>query len=77
MTAKELIAKLQELPEDINIVMSGYEGGFNDIKGNFKEVEVALNYNTEWYYGAHEEDPEDEWYPRHPNHEHCEAIKIF
>ena len=55
MTAKELIAKLQELPEDINIVMSGYEGGYNDIKGNFEEVEVALNYNTEWYYGSHEQ----------------------
>jgi hypothetical protein len=34
---------------------SGYEGGFCDIENlNLRPVDMALNVNTEWYYGAHE-----------------------
>jgi hypothetical protein len=34
---------------------SGYEGGFCDIENlNLKPVDMALNVNDAWYYGAHE-----------------------
>jgi hypothetical protein len=34
---------------------SGYEGGFCDIENlNLEPIDMALNVNDEWYYGAHE-----------------------
>ena len=59
MTVKELIEQLQTLDPDLHVFTSGYEGGYEDVVsvGNIKEV--ALNYNTEWYYGPHiEAEPE-------------------
>ncbi len=54
MTVKELIKLLKEYPEDRKVVVNGYEGGWIDIeKRSILKVEVALNYNTEDYYGAH------------------------
>jgi hypothetical protein len=56
MTVAELIEKLSTIEDQDAIVMtSGYEGGFCDIENlNLKPVDMALNVNTEWYYGAHE-----------------------
>ena len=53
MTVQELIEQLQNFPKDMLVVVSGYEGGCNDVS-ELKEVGVDLNCNEQWYYGAHE-----------------------
>jgi hypothetical protein len=61
MTVAELIEKLQKLPPDAPLYVSGYEGGVDDL--NFvTHVFVKLNFNPEHYYGAHEDfDPTDSY----------------
>jgi hypothetical protein len=56
MKVRELIQALSKIEDQDAIVMtSGYEGGFCDIENlNLRPVDMALNVNTEWYYGAHE-----------------------
>ncbi len=62
MTVKELIEVLSRIEDqDIRVMVRGYEGGYNDIViGNGIDnnipaiVNIALNVNEEWYYGAHE-----------------------
>jgi len=56
MTIKELIKQLSTIEnQDARVITSGYEGGFCDIENlNLEPVDIALNVNTEWYYGAHE-----------------------
>ena len=54
MTVKELIEQLQTLDPETYVFIVGYEGGFNDIVVS-KEVEIALDYHGQWYYGKHEE----------------------
>jgi len=53
MTVKELIEQLQTLNPDLHVFTSGYEGGYEDVVSVHNIREVALNYNTEWYYGPH------------------------
>ncbi len=52
MTAKELIAALNELPPEIKIVVRGYEDGYNNIL-ELKPVKIKHNANAEWYYGEY------------------------
>jgi len=56
MTVAELIEKLSQIEnQDAFIMVSGYEGGYNDVDNiNIEPEDVALNVNTAWYYGAHE-----------------------
>ena len=61
MTVRELIESLSKIEDqDIRVMTKGYEGGVNDmVIGNGIDTTpaiqyVALNINTEWYYGAHE-----------------------
>ena len=56
MTVKELIESLSKIEDQDAIVMTkGYEGGFDDIENlNLEPIDMALNVNDEWYYGAHE-----------------------
>jgi hypothetical protein len=56
MTVKELIESLSKIEDQEAIVMTkGYERGFDDIKNlNLELIDMALNVNDEWYYGAHE-----------------------
>ena len=62
MTVRELIKVLTEIEDqEVRVMVSGYEGGYNDIViGNGIDnnipaiVNVALDVNEEWYYGAHE-----------------------
>ena len=62
MTVKELIESLSKIEDqDIKVMTKGYEGGVNDlaigngIGNNIPAiVNVALDVNTEWYYGKHE-----------------------
>ena len=55
MTVKELIAELQTLDPDLRVFTSGYEGGYEDA-GPISDIkEIALKYNTDWWYGPHVE----------------------
>jgi hypothetical protein len=54
MTIAELIDELIKYPQDTRVVVSGYEGGVNDIDW-VEGTEIYLNYNTVRYYGKHEE----------------------
>jgi hypothetical protein len=53
MTIAELIEKLQKYPQDLRVVVRGYEGGVDDVD-YVEETEIYLNHNTAWYYGKHE-----------------------
>jgi len=55
MTAKELIQKLQQLEPDTQIVIRGYEDGFNDIR---KLIEHKITTHPDKkadYYGEYVE----------------------
>ena len=63
MTVRELIESLSKVEDqDLRVMVRGYEGGVDDIViGNSIDnnitpaiIHVALDVNTEWYYGAHE-----------------------
>ena len=54
MKVKELIEKLQALDPELMVVRPGYEGGVTEVD-HITAIEVALNVNTEWYYGEHEQ----------------------
>jgi hypothetical protein len=62
MTVRELIESLSKIEDqEIRVMVKGYEGGYNDIViGNGIDnntpaiVHMALDVNTEWYYGTHE-----------------------
>ena len=62
MTVRQLIQSLSKIQDqDIRVMVRGYEGGVNDmvivngIEDNTPAiVHVALDVNTEWYYGRHE-----------------------
>ena len=64
MTVRDLIQSLSKIEDkEIRVMTTGYEGGVNDmVIGNGMEntnntpaiINVALDVNTEWYYGRHE-----------------------
>ncbi len=56
MTVRELVQALGKIEDqDARVMTSGYEGGFDDVENlNLELVDMALNVNDEWYYGAHE-----------------------
>ena len=57
MTIKELKEKINSYPDDLRVLVDGYEGGFSEIS-EVKKTKVKLNVHTESYYGPHE-DTED------------------
>jgi hypothetical protein len=52
MTIAELIEALSQFDPSTPVVVSGYEGGYNDIM-EVKKTEIQLNVNRMWFYGAH------------------------
>jgi hypothetical protein len=60
MTAKELIEQLQQLDQNLRVFTNGYEGGLEDAEVSGRIVHVALNVNTDWYYGPHQEVDEED-----------------
>ena len=54
MTAQELIQKLQTLPPHTNVVVRGYEDGYNNIL-KLKEVKIKLNPNAYTWDGEYED----------------------
>lgn len=53
MTAQELIQHLQALPPTTQIVVRGYEDGYNDIL-QLKEVRIKPKADAHWYDGEYE-----------------------
>ena len=55
MKVSELIKELQELEnQDAYVVVRGYEGGVDDVN-EIEKMKIIRNYNTESFYGSHEE----------------------
>ena len=56
MTVKELIQILSTIEDqEVRVMVRGYERGVKDIDNNNPAIiHVALDVNTEWYYGTHE-----------------------
>lgn len=54
MTVAELIAKLQEMPQDARVVVDGYEDGLKDAS-LVQTIPVVLNANTSCCSGPHEQ----------------------
>lgn len=54
MRVKDLIKQLQTLPQNYEVMVDGYEGGIT-LAYPPSVVKVALNANTESYYGPHEQ----------------------
>ena len=52
MTIQELIKTLSQYDPNTPVVISGYEGGYNDIS-IIQEKTMQLNVNNKDYYGAH------------------------
>jgi hypothetical protein len=53
MKVKELVEKLLMFDQELDIVVTGYEGGVTE-KVNVSEVNVMCDCYTSWYYGEHE-----------------------
>jgi hypothetical protein len=56
MKIKELIELLEKEDSEKRVIISGYEGGYNDIQ-EIAPIKIILNYNDNkrWWYGDHEE----------------------
>lgn len=54
MNVAQLIEKLKNYPQDLRVVVHGYEGGYDDVD-TFENLKIVLDYNTAWYYGKHED----------------------
>jgi hypothetical protein len=52
-TVKDLREMLEGRPDDMRIVVRGYEGGFKDIDVP-EEIKIKLNVNKQWWYGPHD-----------------------
>ena len=54
MTNQELIDELQNYPKDMMVVISGYEGGYNDMS-ELETIRLNLNSSEGWWSGSHKE----------------------
>ena len=61
MNVQQLIEKLQKHPPEMRVIVSGYEGGYNDLSSPpANQTLIRLNVHAPdcWYYGRHD-DAED------------------
>jgi hypothetical protein len=54
MNVGQLIEQLKNYPQDLRVVVRGYEGGYNDVV-QFENLKIVLDYHSAWYYGKHED----------------------
>ena len=54
MNVGQLIEILKNYPQDLRVVVRGYEGGYNDV-AIFEKLKIVLDYHSAWYYGKHED----------------------
>ena len=52
MTVSELISELMNFPQDLKVVVRGYENGYNEIV-TLKKKTVLLNGEAEWWDGEY------------------------
>lgn len=59
MTVAELINKLKEMPQDMMVVIPGYEGGYDNPELKFDSMILDANWNgtnkNHWYNGRHDQ----------------------
>lgn len=55
MTVKELIQVLESYPDDLRVVVSGYESGYDDVTPErISVINIQLNVGTANWEGQHE-----------------------
>jgi len=54
MTVKELMKHLSTFPQDLPVLVDGYEGGLDEV-GHIEKVQVEFNVNDKNWLGPHEE----------------------
>ena len=52
MNIRELRAELEGKPDDMRVIVCGYEGGYNDAE--VTQAHINLDRNVDWMYGPHE-----------------------
>lgn len=57
MKVRELIERLQALPAEIDVVVAGYESGYNDVTA-LEVIAIQRDVNSEWYFGRHGDAPD-------------------
>jgi hypothetical protein len=76
MKIKDLIAELQKHDPEMQVIRNGYEGGVEFVS-HLHCYEVALDVNTEWWYGKHEiVHPELDIYNDYKDHQKTQAVLI-
>lgn len=70
-TARELIARLSELPGDAPIFVHGYEGGYHDA-GELQPTKMKLDVQESGLFGPHDET----WYEHDPDEYDVEGFVI-
>ena len=59
MTVRDMIDLLKDYPEDMRVVVSGYEQGYDDLSpGQISVIPIALNTGAHRWEGQHG-DPDD------------------
>jgi hypothetical protein len=76
MKIKDLISELQKLDPEMQVVKSGYEGGVEFVS-RLLCYEVALDVNTEWWYGKHELVVHDIQREDYKDYEKIQAVYII
>lgn len=66
MNVRELIEELQRHDPEKRVVVSGWEGGYDDVTA-VDEIRLTLNANTALYYGKHKRDDDAG---------NCQALRI-
>ncbi len=60
VTVAELIQELSAFDPTLRVCVSGYEGGYKDVRKDRIWVRrISLNVNDEWWYGPHDEGEEE------------------
>lgn len=54
MIVGDLIAALSAYPADMQVVVHGYELGYNDVL-TVTTIPLKLNVYSEWYFGKHDQ----------------------
>lgn len=54
MKVHELISRLNTLDPELEVLVSGYEGGYSGVRGVTEPQEYVQDVNDAWYYGPHE-----------------------
>lgn len=77
MKVIELIEVLKALDPETRVVMSGYEGGYDDVSGVAEPRTFVEKVNCAWYYGPHELDTEYLDQEEKSNKPRFQAVTIY